>query len=717
MRRIRAARPAEAGRGWVRRLAGYCWRYRRNTIIAIGASVAAALVTAVIPLVQRRIIDNVIVTHTESIWPLAIVLVLAALATFGAVYVRRYMGGRVSLDVQHDLRTELLGSLSRLDGARQDELHTGQVVSRSISDLNMVQGLLSIIPVTAGNLVLFAASLVIMLFLSPLLTVVALLVGPALYLVALASRRRLFPSSWDAQQQSGAVAGVVEAAVTGVRVVKGFGQEEQELDRLEESSRRLFASRVRTVRLMARYSPALQAIPAFGQIGVLALGGWLAIHGSITLGTFLAFSSYLAQMAGPVRMLTYLITLGQEARASVIRVFEVIDSRPLITEKPGAATLPADASEVEFDHVHFGYVPEQPVLNGLTLRAEPGETLAIIGASGSGKSTLSLLLARFYDADSGAVRVGGHDVRDVTLDSLRSAIGLVLEDSFLFSDTVRANVAFGRPEATDEQVIAAARAAEAEEFITDLPDGYDTVIGEQGLSLSGGQRQRIALARALLTDPRILVLDDATSSIDPRMEAEIHDTLRRVMRGRTTLLIAHRRSTLQLADRIAVLHEGRVADVGRHEELILRSPRYRLLLAGPDEGGLYDDEEAEPYDGEGTVPAGAAAGAAAAAPAAPAGTAARARTAGRGQAPAAGRRGGGDSWDGMLASLPPSPKLVAQLAALPPANDVPHVDQAKARAPEPRFTLRKLLRPFLIALVAASSWTASTRWPPWRCPR
>ena len=217
---------------------------------------------------------------------------------------------------------------------------------------------------------------------------------------------------------------------------------------------------------------------------------------------------------------------------------------------------------MEFDHVHFGYVPEQPVLNGLTLRAEPGETLAVIGASGSGKSTLSLLLARFYDADSGAVRVGGHDVRDVTLDSLRSAIGLVLEDSFLFSDTVRANVAFGRPEATDEQVIAAARAAEAEEFITDLPDGYDTVIGEQGLSLSGGQRQRIALARALLTDPRILVLDDATSSIDPRMEAEIHDTLRQVMRGRTTLLIAHRRSTLQLADRIAVLHDGRVADVG-----------------------------------------------------------------------------------------------------------------------------------------------------------
>jgi ATP-binding cassette, subfamily B, bacterial len=701
MRWNRAARPAEAGQGWVRRLAGYCWRYRRNTVVAIGASLLAALVTAVIPLVQRRIIDNVIVTHTESIWPLAVALVVAALATFGAVYVRRYMGARVSLDVQHDLRTELLGALSRLDGARQDELHTGQVVSRSISDLNMVQGLLSMIPVTAGNLVLFAASLVIMLFLSPLLTVVALLVGPALYLVALASRRRLFPSSWDAQQQSGAVAGVVEAAVTGVRVVKGFGQEEQELDRLEEASRRLFASRVRTVRLMARYSPALQAIPAFGQIGVLALGGWLAIHGSITLGTFLAFSSYLAQMVGPVRMLTYLITLGQEARASVIRVFEVIDSRPLITEKPGATALSADAAGVEFDDVHFGYVPEQPVLNGLSLRADPGETLAIIGASGSGKSTVSLLLARFYDVDSGAVRIGGHDVRDVTLDSLRSAIGLVLEDSFLFSDTVRANIAFGRPEATDEQVIAAARAAEAEEFITELPDGYDTVIGEQGLSLSGGQRQRIALARALLTDPRILVLDDATSSIDPRMEAEIHDTLRRVMRGRTTLLIAHRRSTLQLADRIAMLHEGRVADVGSHEELMHRSPRYRLLLAGPDDSEVYDRDDAEPYDGEDAVPPGGAAGAVAlAAPAVPATAAAPARTAGRGRAAGGSRRAGGDSWDGMLASLPPSPQLQAQLEALPPANDVPRVDQAEARAPEPRFTLRKLLKPFIVALVA-----------------
>ncbi|HLX50346.1 MAG TPA: ABC transporter ATP-binding protein [Streptosporangiaceae bacterium] len=695
-----AATTTEADQGWIRRLAGYCWRYRRNTFIALGASLLASAVTAAIPLIQRQIIDKVIVTHKESIWPLAVMLMVAALLSFAGIYLRRYRGGRLSLDVQHDLRTELLGALTRLDGKRQDELHTGQVVSRSISDVNMVQSLLSMVPVTMGNIVLFVASVIIMLFLSPLLTIVALLVGPALYFVAMASRRRLFPSSWYAQQQSGAVAGVVEAAVTGVRVVKGFGQEEQELERLEQAGRRLFAARVRTVRMMARYSPALTAIPAFGQIGVLALGGWLAIHGQITLGTFLAFSSYLAQMTGPVRMLTGLITIGQEARASVIRVFEVIDSRPVITEKPDAPALPPTATGFELDNVHFGYHPGEPVLRGLSITAEPGETLAMIGSSGSGKSTVSLLLPRFYDVDSGAVRIGGHDVRDVTADSLRAAIGLVMEDSFLFSDTVRANISYGRPDATDEQIIAAARAAEAEEFITELPEGYDTVVGEQGLSLSGGQRQRVALARALLTDPRILILDDATSSIDPRMEAEIHDTLRRVMRGRTTLLIAHRRSTLQLADRIAVLHEGRVEAVGSHEELMDRCPRYRMLLTGPDDEAdpLYD-EPGEPGETSGTSQISETTHAGGLAEtktlsAKNGGNAARAaRT-------SVTRRGGGGDWDSMLASLPPSPQLLAQLEALPPATDVPKVDQAEARAPQPKFTLSKLLKPVLIALVA-----------------
>ena len=571
---------------WLRRLAGYCWHHRRTVVIALAGALAATVATAAIPLVQRQIIDNVIVTHRASIWPLAGLLIVAAAVNFYGIYLRRYRGGRLSLDVQHELRTELFDSLSRLDGARQDEMRTGQLVGRAISDLNMVQGLLSMVPVTLGNIVLFVLTIGIMVALSPVLTIVTVAVAPALWVIALASRRKLFPASWDAQQQSGEVAGVVDEAIGGVRVVKGFGQEEQEQERLEAASSRLFASRLRMIRLTARYNPALTAIPSLGVVGVLALGGWLAIHGSITLGTFLAFSAYLAQMAGPVRMLTYMVTLGQEARASVIRVFDIIDSRPAIADKPGAVELPPDATGLSFDDVRFGYVPNEPVLRGLSLHVEPGETVAVVGASGSGKSTIAQLLPRFYDPQSGVVRIGGYDVADVTRDSLRAAIGLVMEESFLFSDTVRANLAYGRPDATEEQIMAAARAAQAHEFIARLPQGYDTVVGEQGLTLSGGQRQRVALARALVTDPRLLVLDDATSAIDPRLEAEIHAALREVMRGRTTLIIAHRRSTLNLADRIVVLDAGRVADTGTHTELEERCPLYRRLIVS----GEYDDE-------------------------------------------------------------------------------------------------------------------------------
>ena len=759
----RGGRPSRGrdseGDRWLRRLTVYCWRYRRNFILALSGALLATVVTAAIPLIQRTIIDDVIVTHSRSIWPLALALLVAAAAGFGFTFMRRYSGGKLSLDVQHDLRTEMLGALSRLDGARQDEIHTGQLVSRSISDINMIQGLLSFLPITIGSALLFVVSIVIMLSLSPLLTVVALAVAPALWVIALRSRRKLFPASWHAQQQAGEVAAIVDETVGGVRVVKGFGQEDQELERMEGASTHLYASRVRLARMMARFNPALEAVPTLGQVGVLALGGWLAIQGSITLGTFLAFSSYLALMSGPVRMLTALITIGQEARASVIRVLEVIDSRPVITDKPGAAPLPADATGIEFDDVRFGYVPSEPVLRGLSLRVSPGETVAVVGTSGSGKSTISLLLPRFYDVSGGAVRVGGYDVRDVTQDSLRASIGLVMEDSFLFSDAVKANIAYGRPDATEEQILAAARAAEADEFIAELPQGYDTVIGEQGLTLSGGQRQRVALARALITDPRLLLLDDATSAIDPRLEAEIHATLSRVMRGRTTLLIAHRRSTLNLADRIAVLDDGRVADIGTHEELTERCPLYRLLLSGPgedvegiDAGELayYENDEAPSAGrgagaggagtagtgtagtgtagtgtaGTGTAGTGTAGTGTAGTGTAGTGTAGTATagtgTAGTGtaggvtpglwdaaKAPAGMARaqdpaaaGGGHGYHGAMGNLPPTPELLGQVGALPPARDMPQVDRQYARAGDRNFTLTKLLRPLAVAMLA-----------------
>ncbi|HEX2040316.1 MAG TPA: ABC transporter ATP-binding protein [Acidimicrobiales bacterium] len=648
--------------GWIRRLLPYLLAHWPHLALSFGAAVVGMTVAALTPLIEKVLLDDVVLDDRRPLVPWLALLLGAAAFRFGAAFVRRFAGGRVVLDVQHDLRTAIHDHLQRLDFVRHDEMQTGQLVSRAGSDVALLQGLLSFLPLLTGNLVMLVVSVVVMAVLSPLLTVAVLLVIPAVLVAATRLRSTVFPAGWDAQQRAADVAGVVEEAVTGVRIVKAFGQERRELDRLTDAARGLFASRLRMVRLQARLGPLLQAVPALGQVAVLGLGGWLVVNDRITVGTFLAFSSYLVQLVMPVRMLGALLVFGQQARAGAERIFELLDSTPVVQERPDAVELPPLRGEVELDGVTFGYLRSQPVLRDFTLHVRPGERVALVGPSGSGKSTVASLLSRFYDVQEGAVRVDGIDVRDVRLESLRRQIGVVFEESFLFSDTIRANIAYGRPESTDAEIDAAARAAEAHEFVTALPDGYDTVVGERGLTLSGGQRQRIAIARALLTDPRILVLDDATSAVDSRVEEEIHDTLRRLMEGRTTILIANRDSTLRLADRVVTLPV-----LGEES----RAPA----------------RESSPRTAVGPV------------------------------APM--RFGGGAGMMGMGMEAPafaPTPELEAALAALPPAHDEPDVDVAAETADDRSFTLRRFLRPYrrplLVALVLmALDAVAVLSWP------
>jgi ATP-binding cassette subfamily B protein len=692
--------------GWVRRLWRYMLRHRRSLVISLVAALLGSGCQVVIPLIARQIVDGVIVAKTSPLAPWLILLIALAVATFGFTYLRRYRGGRVALEVQNDLRNDMHDHLQRMDFASLEKMSTGQLVSRANSDSTLVQGLLNMLPIMSGNVILMLLSIIVMFVLAPLLALVSLVMVPALVFVAYRMRAKVFPATWDAQQKEGEVAQMVDEDVNGVRVVKAFGRERREVETMARVATDVYGAQMRSVRIQSRFQPLLEAIPTLGQVAILALGGWLALHGTITLGTFLAFTSYIAALMAPARQLAGVLTIGQQAQVGIERIFQLIDREPAIRDADNAVELTDVEGRVDFDDVTFSYGTDHPALSDFSLHIAPGERVALVGPSGSGKSTVATLLARFADPESGSISLDRHDLRQVTLHSLRGSTGMVFEESFLFSDSVGANIAYGRPEATDDEIRAAARIAEADGFVGALPHGYDTVVGERGLSLSGGQRQRIALARAILSNPRILVLDDATSAIDASTEQSIHEALRDELEGRTVLLIAHRESTLHLADRIVVMDGGRVVDEGTHEELSRSSAIYRALISGLDEDETDDtaaaaasgdiDALARLSSGGTTAAAWGGEGGGSARPTVSAG-------AGAGLGMGLGGGGGRGGGRGMASFFAPTPELLARVAKLGPVRDTPTIDLAHETTQDRHFSLGTLLRefrrPLLLALV------------------
>ncbi len=569
--------------------------------MAYGASILGMSSQVIIPLYERTIVDRTLTYPKSSVATLVVIVIALAFITFGLSFLRRFFGGRLAFDVQHQLKVDLFRHLQRLDFSHHDEMQSGQLMSRANSDVGLVQGFLSFLPMLAGNLVMLVISLVVMFSLSLPLALVELVMVPTVAVAANRLRRPLYGASAKVQQKTGEVSVVVEESITGIRVVKGFGRERDRTNTLISGARGIFWSRLGLEKKDATMQSTLNFIVGAVQGGVLLVGAYLARSHTITIGTFLVFFAYIVQIASPIRQLGVFISYIQRAGAGASRVFEVLDANPLVNDPATAEVVNGDFDRISFSGVEFGYDPADPILKGLNLEIGRGEVVAIVGGSGSGKSTLALLLPRFYDPQRGTISLGGQNIKDVAIADLRSRIGVVFEDTFLFSDSVARNISFGRPDASQIEVETAALRAGALDFIKGLPNGFDTLVGENGVMLSGGQRQRISLARALITDPDILILDDATSAVDVSTEAEINRALVEFSKGRSVLMVAHRKSTLSLATRIVVLDRGVVVADGSYESLVTTSELFRRMVSGADES--LDLVIEEVVDNEGAIEA------------------------------------------------------------------------------------------------------------------
>ena len=572
------------------RLLGFLRPYKLSMGISVVLAVASQAAALVIVYLTGNVVDVVRHGHRHQLVPL-----VAAVLGVGAVRAltmmgRRLIAGRQALAVEMDMRTALYARLVRLSFSFYDRHQTGQLMSRATVDLQGVRFFLGYGLIFFFQHIFTIVGVTIVMFVvSVKLSLVALAILPLLIAFAYRYSHIAHPLLRDVQQKMADVATVAEENIVGVHVVKAFAQEQAEQDKFETRSEAVFAQSVKANRQRAFYVPLMSFLPMFAQAAVLLVGGRMVVHGQLGLENFVRFSLYVTMLVMPLRQLGMWIGQAQRATASGERIFQVIDEPEDIADAPAARDLPEGDGLVRYEGVSFEYAPGRPVLHEIDLEIAPGRTIALVGHTGSGKTTLASLLPRFYDVSAGRVTLDGADVRAVKLNSLRRAIGVIPQDPFLFSTTVRENIAFGTPHATDEEIERAARLAQAHEFVEALPEGYNTVIGERGITLSGGQRQRIAIARALVMDPRILILDDATASVDATTEARIRTGLTEAMRGRTTIIIAHRLSTIALADEVVVLEDGRIAARGTQDELLGISSVYREIY----EHGLLERVVAE----------------------------------------------------------------------------------------------------------------------------
>jgi ATP-binding cassette, subfamily B, bacterial len=593
----------DTSKSWLRRAYPIVASHKRHFLTALILSFVGLVLQVQIPQLLNHAIDNSLGPHPTVPLHFYVDWVIA-LGLVGGVagYISRTSLFKVAYDIEFDLRNGIYEHLTRMSFPFYDRVQSGQLISRANSDIRSVQMYLTFAPMILVQCSIALVAFGYMLSINVALAFIAMITMPFIYWVGVRMRKVLFPVSWLIQSRLAEVATVVDENVNGVRVVKSFAAEEDQLRKLATAADKVQWGYIKDADLRARFSPLIQNLSQVGLVFVLLFGGYMVIHGHLGIGAILAFNSYLLMMQAPFMMLGMLIMMGQRAAASAERIYEILDEKATIVDRPDAVDLTDSRGDVRFENVRFAYGTDSrvalsvedggnpDVLSGFNLRLRSGETVALVGRTGSGKSTVARVLARFYDVSDGAIFVDDHDVRDLTLTSLRANIGVVLDEPFLFSVSIRDNIAYGRPDASDDDVIAAAKSAGADGFIRRLAEGYDTVVGERGYTLSGGQRQRIAIARALLINPPILILDDATSAIDVKVEQKIHSSLRILMEGRTTLIVAHRLSTISLADRVVLLDGGRIVADGTHAELLASTPLYSEVLAQ-----AASTEEAEPF--------------------------------------------------------------------------------------------------------------------------